>query len=39
MDAGAQAGELINPIKQIGERAGPEFRPLSFAGGIIIFRV
>ena len=36
--ARAQAGELINAIKQIGKGRSTRFRPLSFAERIIIFR-
>lgn len=37
MDPGAQAGNLGNAIKPIGEGRDVEFRPLSVAEGTLIF--
>ncbi|MFK4534558.1 hypothetical protein ABIA00_002741 [Bradyrhizobium ottawaense] len=37
MDPGAQAGNLGNAIKPIGQGAGRRFRPLSFAPGPLTF--
>ena len=37
VDPGAQAGNLISTFKPIGEGAGREFRPLSFAPGALTF--